>query len=128
MFGVFGVGAVLLASVGLYGIMSFAVNQRRQEFGIRMALGAAPSGVLQLVLRQGALQLAIGLCLGLGFALVCAIVGASAMENLLFEVNPRDPMVYFAVALILSVVSLAATLVPAVRAARVNPMVVLRAE
>jgi putative ABC transport system permease protein len=128
MFGVFGVVAVLLASVGLYGIMSFSVNQRRQEFGIRMALGAAPSGILRLVLRQGARQLALGLCLGLGFSLACAIVGAAAMENLLFGVSPRDPATYLAVAMILGAVSLIAMLVPALRATRVNPMIALRAE
>jgi ABC-type antimicrobial peptide transport system permease subunit len=128
MFGVFGVVAVLLASVGLYGIMSFSVNQRLQEFGIRMALGAAPSGILRLVFRQGLLQLGLGLCLGLGFSLVCAIVGATAMQSLLFGISPRDPPTYLAVALILSVVSLVAMLAPALRATRVNPMIALRAE
>ena len=128
MFGVFGVVAVLLASVGLYGIISFSVNQRLQEFGIRMALGAAPSGILRLVFRQGLLQLGLGLCLGLGFSLVCAIIGATAMQSLLFGISPRDPPTYLAVALILSVVSLVAMLAPALRATRVNPMIALRAE
>src|ERR1035437_8707389 len=128
MFGVFGVVAVLLASVGLYGIMSFSVNQRLQEFGIRMALGAAPSRILLLVLRQGARQLALGLCLGLGLSLVFSIVGATAMQNLLFGISPRDPPTYLAVALILSVVSLIDMLVPARPASRVHPMIALRAE
>ena len=128
MFGVFGLIAVLLASVGLYGIMSFSVNQRLQEFGIRMALGAAPSGILRLVLQQGALQLALGLCLGIGFALSFAIVGATVMQGLLFSISPRDPLTYISVALILSAVSLLAMLVPALRATRVDPMIALRAE
>jgi predicted permease len=128
MFGVFGGVAVLLASVGLYGIMSFSVNQRRQEFGIRMALGAAPSRILRLVLQQGALQLGLGLALGLGCSLGFAIAGAAAMERLLFGISPRDPLTYGAVALILSVVSLLAMLLPARRATRVDPMIVLRSE
>ncbi len=128
MFGVFGIVAVLLASVGLYGIMSFSVNQRLQEFGIRMALGAAPSRILRLVLRQGALQLGLGLALGLGFSLLCAVIGASAIQGLLFGISPRDPLTYLAVALILSAVSLLAMLIPAHRATRVDPMIALRAE
>jgi predicted permease len=128
MFGVFGIVAVVLASVGLYGIMSFSVNQRLQEFGIRMALGADPGGILRLVLRQGALQLALGLCLGLGFALAGAIVGASTIKGLLFGISPYDPLTYCSVGLTLSVVSLLAMLVPALRATRVDPMIALRAE
>ncbi len=128
MFGVFGAGAVLLASVGLYGILSFSVNQRRQEFGIRMALGAAPSGILRLVVRQGTLQLALGLFLGLGASLIFAVVGAREMENFLFGISPRDPVTYLTVAAILSAVSLLAMLVPARRATKVDPMIALRTE
>lgn len=128
MFGVFGAGAVLLASVGLYGILSFSVNQRRQEFGIRMALGATPTGILRLVLSQGMLQLALGLFLGLGAALLVTFIGAREVETMLFGISPRDPLTYLAVALILTVVSLIAMLVPACRATQVDPMVALRSE
>jgi ABC-type antimicrobial peptide transport system permease subunit len=93
-----------------------------------MALGAAPSGILLLVLRQGVLQLGLGLCLGLGFSLLCAIVGATVMQNVLFGISPRDPATYLAVAMILSAVSLVAMLAPALRATRVNPMIALRTE
>ena len=72
MFSIFGVVAMVLASVGIYGVMSFSVNQRRQEFGVRMALGADCSRILRMVLRQGVVQVAVGLLLGLGLALALA--------------------------------------------------------
>lgn len=130
MFGLFGLVAVILASVGLYGVTSFSVNQRTQEFGIRMALGADRNRILQLVLRQGAVQFALGATLGLGLTLLTAIVGRSAITQsaLLFDVSPSDPPTYIAVALLLAVVALVATLVPARRATRVDPMIALRAE
>jgi predicted permease len=128
MFGVFGLVAVLLASVGLYGIMSFSVNQRRQEFGIRMALGADRARILGMVFRQGATQLAIGLCLGLAFMLTFVTIFSRATQTVLFNVSPRDPLTYLAVALLLTLVALLAMLVPARRATKVDPMVALRAE
>ena len=128
MFAVFGAVAVFLASVGLYGVTSFSVNQRTQEFGIRMALGAAPGRILQMVLRQGAWQIGSGLALGLGLALLIAILGRDGISNFLFQTSPQDPLTYTAVALLLAVVSLVATFVPARRATRVDPMVALRAE
>jgi putative ABC transport system permease protein len=128
MFSVFGLVAVMLASVGLYGVMSFSVNQRTQEFGIRMALGADTNRILQMVLRQGAFQLALGLALGLGLALVIGLIGRDGIANALFQVSPRDPLTFVAVSLLLTVVAFFATLVPARRATRVDPMVALRAE
>jgi putative ABC transport system permease protein len=128
MFTLFGAAAVLLASVGIYGVMSFAVNQRTQEFGIRMALGANARRILQMVVRQGIVQIAIGLVLGLGLALVLASVAADGIRNILFGVSGRDPMIYIAVAGVVSIVSLVATFVPAQRATQVDPMVALRAE
>jgi putative ABC transport system permease protein len=128
MFGIFGAVAILLASVGLYGLTSFSVNQRTQEFGIRMALGADSRLILGMVLRQGAWQLGIGLALGLGIAVVVALVFESGLTNFLFQVSPHDPLTYGAVALLLAAVSFLATLVPARRATRVDPMVALRAE
>jgi predicted permease len=128
MFTIFGVVAVVLASVGMYGVMSFSVNQRRQEFGVRMALGAHYDRILAMVLRQGALQLAIGLVIGLGLALLLGTVAAAGIQGVLFGVTGRDPVTYAAVATLVAVVSLVATLVPARRATRVDPMIALRAE
>jgi putative ABC transport system permease protein len=128
MFTIFGVVAVVLASVGIYGVMSFAVNQRTQEFGVRMALGASGGRILQMVVRQGAIQLAVGLILGLGLAFGLAIVAADGIQNTLFGVSGRDPMIYLAVGALITVVALIATFVPARRATRVDPMIALRAE
>ena len=128
MFTLFGAIAVILASVGLYGVMSFAVNQRTQEFGIRMALGADNRLILGMVLKQGAIQLAIGLALGHGLALLIAILARDGLENFLFQTSPHDPLTYAAVAVLLAGVAFIATLVPARRATRVDPMIALRAE
>jgi putative ABC transport system permease protein len=128
MFSAFGVVAIVLASVGLYGVMSFSVNQRTQEFGIRMALGADNQRILRMVLGQGAIQLVLGLALGLGLALTVGLAFGEAISNALFQVSPRDPFTYFAVSLLLTVVAFIATLVPARRATRVDPMIALRAE
>jgi putative ABC transport system permease protein len=128
MFSIFGVVAIVLASVGMYGVMSFSVNQRRQEFGVRMALGAHYSRILRMVLRQGAVQLVIGLCLGVGLAWTLATVAGSGIQNILFGVSARDPMTYAIVIGVIAIVSLIATLVPARRATRVDPMIALRAE
>jgi predicted permease len=128
MFSIFGVVAIVLASVGMYGVMSFSVNQRRQEFGVRMALGAHYSRILRMVLRQGAVQLTIGLCLGVGLALTLATLAGAGIQNILFGVSARDPMTYAVVITVIAIVSLVATLVPARRATRVDPMIALRAE
>ncbi|MBI2498103.1 MAG: ABC transporter permease [Opitutae bacterium] len=128
MFAVFGAVAVLLASVGLYGVMSFSVNQRSQEFGVRMALGADAARILGMVLRQGVWQLGLGLGLGLALTLVIATVANAGLTNFLFQTDPRDPLTYTGVALLIVFVSLAAILVPARRATRVDPMIALRAE
>lgn len=128
MFAVFGGIAVLLASVGLYGVMSFSVNQRSQEFGVRMALGADAARILRMVLRQGVWQLGLGLGLGLMLTLVIATVANAGLTNFLFQTNPRDPLTYASVALLIVAVSLLAILVPARRATRVDPMIALRAE
>ena len=128
MFTIFGLVAVVLASVGIYGMMSFSVNQRAPEFGVRMALGADQGRILGMVLRQGAVQIGLGLLIGLTLTLALATVGAAAIQNTLFGVNARDPLVYGSVLALIALVSLAATLVPARRATRVDPMVALRAE
>jgi predicted permease len=128
LFTIFGAVAIVLASVGIYGVMSFAVNQRTQEFGVRMALGANAPRILRMVVQQGAVQIAVGLVAGLGLALALALVAADGIRNTLFGVSGRDPFIYLSVALLVTLVSLVATFVPARRATRVDPMVALRAE
>jgi len=110
-------------------VMSFSVNQRTQEFGIRMALGADARRIFRMVMSQGAWQLAIGLVLGAGgVALLVGVVAAAALKNMLFKVNALDPTIYFAVAGMLTLVAAASCFVPARRATRVDPMVALRYE
>jgi predicted permease len=128
MFSIFGLVAMVLAAVGMYGVMSFSVNQRRQEFGVRMALGAHHGRILKMVLTQGVLQLAVGLFIGLGLALTLATLGGAGIQNVLFGVTARDPLTYSVVTILITVVSLVATIVPAHRATRVDPMIALRAE
>jgi putative ABC transport system permease protein len=129
LFSIFGVVAFILSGVGLYGVMSFSVNQRTQEFGIRMALGADAMRILRMVMTQGAWQLAIGLVLGVGgIALLLGVVLAAALKNILFQVNALDPTIYLVVSGLLTLVAAAACFVPARRATRVNPMVALRTE
>ncbi len=129
LFSIFGVVAFILSAVGLYGVMSFSVNQRTQEFGIRMALGADAARIFKMVMRQGAWQLAIGLILGIGFAaLFFGVIAAGPLENILFKVNALDPFIYSTVAALITAVAAASCFVPARRATRVNPMIALRAE
>jgi putative ABC transport system permease protein len=129
LFTIFGIVAFVLSAVGLYGVMSFSVNQRTQEFGIRMALGADAARIFRMVMTQGAWQLAIGLVLGAGgIALLLGVVAAAALKNILFHVNALDPTIYFAVAALLTAVAAASCFVPARRATRVDPMVALRYE
>jgi ABC-type antimicrobial peptide transport system permease subunit len=109
--------------------MSFSVNQRTQEFGIRMALGADAARIFRMVMTQGAWQLAIGLVLGAGgVALLLGVVVAAALKNILFKVNALDPTIYFAVAGLLTLVAAVSCFVPARRATRVNPVEALRYE
>ncbi|HSS16837.1 MAG TPA: ABC transporter permease [Candidatus Dormibacteraeota bacterium] len=129
LFTIFGVVAFILSAVGLYGVMSFSVNQRTQEFGIRMALGADAARIFRMVMTQGAWQLAIGLVLGAGgVALLLGVVVAAALKNILFKVNALDPTIYFAVAGLLTLVATVSCFVPARRATRVNPVEALRYE
>jgi putative ABC transport system permease protein len=129
LFTIFGVIAFVLSAVGLYGVMSFSVNQRTQEFGIRMALGADAARIFRMVMTQGAWQLGIGLVLGAGgIALLFGVVAAAALKTILFKVNALDPTIYFAVAALLTGVAAASCFVPARRATRVDPMIALRYE
>jgi putative ABC transport system permease protein len=124
LFMVFGVVALVLAAVGLYAVMAFSVSRRAREVGIRIALGARTAHVLRLVFRQGIIQLAIGMTLGLALA-----AGVSQLvAGVLFEVQPRDPVTFAAVVAVLSGAGLLACYIPARRAARVDPLTAMRAE
>ncbi|MGH7446561.1 MAG: FtsX-like permease family protein, partial [Longimicrobiales bacterium] len=122
LFTLFGVLAMVLAAVGLYGVLGYFVTERTAEIGIRRSLGAPVRGVIALVLRQGMLPVAVGLAIGL----TAAFAGTRLLAALLFGVDARDPVVFGSAALFLTAVALLASLVPAVRAARVSPMVALR--
>lgn len=122
LFMVFGGAALFLASVGLYGVMASSVSQRTREMGVRMALGAEARDVLALVMRQGLFQLAVGLTLGLLFALGLS----NLLQMLLFDVNPRDPVVFASIGAVLAATAAVACFLPAARATRVDPMHALR--
>ena len=114
----FGLTALLLAVVGLYGVMACSVSRRTREIGVRMALGATRGSVLGMVLREGASLLGFGLVVGLGGAFALSRI----LESMLFGVGARDPAVFAAVPLVLSAVAVTALLIPASRATRVDPV------
>ncbi len=122
LFAIFGAAALLLASVGIYAVVSFSIGQRTQEIGVRLALGAAPSRVMRLLLGQGARQLLVGLA----FGLPVSFLASGVLADFLFEVQPSDPTVFGGVALALSFVTLFACLLPAQRALKTDPMVAFR--
>ena len=122
VFGLFGVLALLIASVGLYGVMAYAVEQRRREMGVRLALGAAPAALLRLVVKEGLVLAGIGLVAG-----VLLAAGVSqTLAGLLYETRPTDPRIFAGVAAVLLAVAALATLIPARRATQVDPALVLR--
>jgi predicted permease len=124
MLGLFAVVAMLLAGVGIYGVMSYTVERRIREIGIRVALGAQTRDVLRLVVRQGMSLTGIGVTLGL----TAAIAATRVMAGLLFGVRATDPLTFVLIALLLALVALAACWIPAWRATKVDPMVALRCE
>ena len=118
---VFAVSALLLAALGIYGVMAFVVSQRAQEFGIRLALGAKPHDILGLAFRPGLMLTATGAVVGLG----ASILVTRLMSSLLFGVTAGDPITFAIVPVLLGIVTMAACFIPARRATRVSPMEVL---
>jgi ABC-type antimicrobial peptide transport system permease subunit len=124
LLGTFSGLALLLAGIGLYGVLAYDVSQRTREIGIRGALGAARGQILTLILRQSIWKTGFGLILGL----VGAFILSRSMRALLFDITPADPIAYFAVCGALLTVAALASWLPARRAARVDPMIALRAD
>jgi predicted permease len=124
MFGIFGALALIVAAIGLYSVVAYAVTQRTHEFGVRMALGARSGDILRLVVRQGTMTAVAGTLIGLALA----AAGGRFIQPLLFETSARNPVILATVAGILVVVAIVASLIPAWRAKRVDPVVALRAD
>jgi predicted permease len=124
MFTIFAIIALVLSSVGIYAVTAYSVTQRTQEIGVRMALGARPSQVSWLILRQGLVQLAIGLLLGTAGALAAAPV----LQTLLVQIKPSDPVTLAGIAVVFGIVTVCACLIPAQRATRLDPIAALRIE
>jgi len=124
LLGSFSVIALLLAAVGIYGVMAYSVSQRTQEIGVRVALGATTRNVLSMVIGQGLKLTVVGLAVGLTGSFLLSRV----MASLLFEISPTDPLTFAMVGIGLAAVALLACFVPARRAAKVDPMVALRYE
>jgi putative ABC transport system permease protein len=122
--GVFAVIALLLASIGIYGVMAYAFSQRTHEIGIRIALGAQRKHILRMALGEGMVLVALGLAAGLFGALILT----QFLRSMLFAVKPTDPATFIAIAALLMAVALLACYIPAHRATRVDPLVALREE
>jgi putative ABC transport system permease protein len=122
VFAIFGASALVLAGVGIYGVIAFSVERRTQEIGLRLALGAQRGDVLRMLLRQAAIQLGLGLVIGLPMA----IGVAQGLTDTLYPARPGDPSVFAMVAAGLTLVALVACLVPGQRAMDVDPNVALR--
>lgn len=124
LIGGFAASALLLAAIGLYGTLAYAVRQTVREIGVRLAIGARPGDVLRAVLRQGLVVAAIGVAAGLAMA----FAGVRVLESFVFDISVRDPVVFGAIAAAMLGVAVAASLIPAWRASRIDPMAALRSE
>jgi macrolide transport system ATP-binding/permease protein len=127
LLGAMGVLALLLAAIGLYGVMAYAVSQRTQEMGIRLALGASPSSLLNMIIGQGMKLTMVGLVIGLSLALA-AFGSIGAVRTLLPGISPLDPITFIAVPVLLAMIAFLATWIPARRAGKVEPLVALRVD
>jgi predicted permease len=127
LLGAMGVLALLLAAIGLYGVMAYAVSQRTQEMGIRLALGASPASLLSMVVGQGMKLTSVGLVIGLAIALG-AFGSIGAVRTLLPGISPLDPITFIAVPVLLAAIAFVATFIPAKRAGRVDPVIALRVD
>jgi putative ABC transport system permease protein len=128
LLGIFAGIALALAAVGIYGVLNYSVNQRRQEIGIRMALGAQASDILKMIIGQGMLLTALGLAIGLVASLLLAFFLTRIIEGFLFGVSATDLTIFIGIPLLLALVSLLSCYIPARRATKVDPMIALRAE
>jgi putative ABC transport system permease protein len=122
--GIFAGAALLLAALGVYGIVAYSVAQRSREFGIRVALGAKPAQIVRMVVGQNLRTVVIGMILGIAVA----IPATRMLRGLLFNVQPNDPATFIAIGVVLSVVAMVASYLPARRGTRVDPVVTLKAE
>jgi putative ABC transport system permease protein len=124
LFGIFALLALVLAGIGIYGIVSYSVSRRAREIGIRMTLGAESSRVVKMIVGEALVLFALGGCAGLLFAFVLSRV----IGGLLYQVSPTDPLTFLAAPTVLAAVSVIAALIPGLRAARIDPVLALRQE
>ncbi len=122
--GIFAGIALLLAALGVYGVVAYAVSQRVQEFGIRMALGARPGEIIGMVVRQNLMLVTAGLALGI----LLAVPTTRLMRGLLYQVGPNDPVTFAAIAVLLAAVGCLAAYLPARMGTRLDPVTTLRAD